>query len=118
MGRWWRSTTAASRTSVLGRERGAGVRVVAGNTTGFAHTADLSEPGLLKAAEAASGAARSGGGGTRVVALSRSQPSSPSPVELFPAEVGKDRKVELLRKVRRRRPGLRRGGTPGEGLLP
>ncbi|MGP8208642.1 MAG: TldD/PmbA family protein [Acidimicrobiales bacterium] len=82
-----------------GRERGAGVRVVAGNTTGFAHTADMSEPGLLKAAEAASGAARSGGGGTSVVALSRSQPSSPSPVELFPAEVGKDRKVELLRKA-------------------
>ncbi|MDQ6617071.1 MAG: TldD/PmbA family protein, partial [Actinomycetota bacterium] len=29
-----------------GRERGAGIRVVVGETTGFAHTADLSEPGL------------------------------------------------------------------------
>ncbi|MDP9071724.1 MAG: TldD/PmbA family protein, partial [Actinomycetota bacterium] len=29
-----------------GRERGAGIRVVAGETTGFAHTADLSEAGL------------------------------------------------------------------------
>ena len=28
-----------------GRERGAGIRVVAGETTGFAHTADLSEAG-------------------------------------------------------------------------
>ena len=28
-----------------GRERGAGIRVVAGETTGFAHTADLTEPG-------------------------------------------------------------------------
>lgn len=82
-----------------GRERGAGIRVVAGNTTGFAHTADLSEPGLLKAAEAASGAARSGGEGTREVALSRSWPPSPSPVEVLPAGVGKDRKVELLRKA-------------------
>ena len=27
-----------------GRDRGAGIRVVVGDTTGFAHTADLSEP--------------------------------------------------------------------------
>jgi TldD protein len=82
-----------------GRERGAGIRVVAGNTTGFAHTADLSERGLLKAAESASAAARSGGGGTGEVALSRRQPATPSPVEVLPAGVGKDRKVELLRKA-------------------
>ena len=30
-----------------GRDRGAGIRVVKGDTTGFAHTADLSEAGLL-----------------------------------------------------------------------
>jgi TldD protein len=82
-----------------GRERGAGIRVVAGNTTGFAHTADLSERGLLKAAEAASAAARNGGGGTREVALSRSQPPSPSTVDVLPASVGKGRKVELLQKA-------------------
>jgi TldD protein len=52
-----------------GRERGAGIRVVSGETTGFAHTADLSEHGLLRAAEAASAVARSGGGGTRTVAV-------------------------------------------------
>ena len=50
-----------------GRERGAGIRVVSGETTGFAHTADLSEGGLLRAAEAASAVARTGGGGTRTV---------------------------------------------------
>ena len=49
-----------------GRERGAGIRVVTGETTGFAHTADLSERGLLRAAEAASAVAR-GGGGSRSV---------------------------------------------------
>ena len=35
---------------VSGRDRGAGLRVVRGETTGFAHTADLSRAGLLPAA--------------------------------------------------------------------
>ena len=41
-----------------GRDRGAGIRVVVGETTGFAHTADLSERGLLAAAQAAAAVAR------------------------------------------------------------
>ena len=45
------------------RDRGAGIRVVVGETTGFAHTADLSEAGLLAAAEAAAAVAREGGPG-------------------------------------------------------
>ena len=39
-----------------------GIRVVRGETTGFAHTADLSEAGLRRAAEAAAAAARGAGG--------------------------------------------------------
>ena len=52
-----------------GSSRGAGIRVVVGETTGFAHTADLSEAGLLAAARAASAVAREGGGGTRLAPL-------------------------------------------------
>jgi TldD protein len=81
-----------------GRERGAGIRVVAGSTTGFAHTADLSERGLLAAAEAASAAARSAGGGAREIGLTWSAPP-PSTVEVPPATVATDRKVELLRRA-------------------
>ncbi|MEL0076227.1 MAG: DNA gyrase modulator, partial [Ilumatobacter sp.] len=50
-----------------GRDRGAGIRVVNGSTTGYAHTADLSETGLLAAADAAAAAAGSGSDGQRVV---------------------------------------------------
>ena len=41
-----------------GRDSGAGIRVINGETTGFAYTADLSEAGLLAAAGAAAAAAR------------------------------------------------------------
>lgn len=79
-----------------GRLRGAGIRVVRGDTTGFAHTADLAETGLVEAAEAAAAAARAGGGGVREVALAR-QPSTPHEIAVLPESVPKARKVELLR---------------------
>jgi TldD protein len=79
-----------------GRDRGAGIRVVSGETTGFAHTADLSEPGLMAAAEAAAAAARSGGGGSKVVALTPRIVTPVSAVETYPETVAKTKKVELL----------------------
>jgi len=81
-----------------GRDRGAGIRVVAGDTTGFAHTADLSEPGLLAAAEAAAAAARGGGGGVREVGLTCAAVTS-QPVVTRPEEVAKAFKVELLQRA-------------------
>ncbi len=98
-----------------GRERGAGVRVVAGLTTGYAHTADLSESGLLAAAQVASAAARSGGPGVRVVDLDRRTPEGAQVVEVRPEEVAKARKVELLlsadEAARRGRPAIAQVST-------
>ena len=82
-----------------GRDRGAGIRVVVGDTTGFAHTADLSEAGLLAAAEAAAAAARGGGGGANVVALDRRSASRGYDIETYPGDVPKARKVELLTRA-------------------
>jgi len=79
-----------------GRDRGAGIRVVVGDTTGFAHTADLTEAGLIAAAEAAAAAARGGGGGTNVIALDRRSASRGYDIETYPGDVAKARKVELL----------------------
>ncbi len=82
-----------------GRDRGAGIRVVVGETTGFAHTADTSEAGLTSAAEAAAAAARGGGGGTKVVDLTQRTAKSPNVVEVQPGDVAKATKVELLHRA-------------------
>ncbi|MFM8861605.1 MAG: PmbA/TldA family metallopeptidase, partial [Acidimicrobiia bacterium] len=82
-----------------GRDRGAGIRVVVGDTTGFAHTADLSESGLVAAATAAAAAARSGGGGTNVVALTRGVVERSYEIDIAPGDVPKARKVELLTRA-------------------
>ena len=82
-----------------GRDRGAGIRVIVGETTGFAHTADLSAAGLAEAAEAAGAAARSGGGGVKEIALTRQAAPRPNEIEILPEEVAKARKVELLRRA-------------------
>jgi TldD protein len=82
---------------VSSRDRGAGVRVVAGDTTGFAHTADLSLRGLLNAASAAATSVRSAGSADSV----NLQPTSaePGPVAIDPGGIDKSTKVELLRRA-------------------
>jgi len=81
-----------------GRERGAGIRVVMGETTGFAHTADLSEQGLLRAAEAASAVTRSGEG-SRSVAVGRLTGSGTGAGRPVHATGTKDDALELLRRA-------------------
>ena len=78
-----------------GRDRGAGIRVVVGETTGFAHTADLSQRGLLAAAQAAAAVAREGGGGVREIKLG-DLVDYPSLAATAPGDVAKARKIELL----------------------
>jgi TldD protein len=84
---------------VSGRERGAGIRVVRGDSTGYAHTADLTEGGLLAAAGAAAAAARGGSGEARVVALERQVVPAPHEVRELPETVAKVRKAEVLERA-------------------
>ena len=80
------------------RSRGAGVRVVVGETTGFAHTADLSESGLLAAARAAAAVAREGRGGVRHAPLEELRDHS-SRAEIAPSRVPKADKIELMMRA-------------------
>ncbi len=80
-----------------GRDRGAGIRVVIGDTTGFAHTADLSEAGLQDAAQAAAAIASSGQ--SRSVDAFSASLAKPTSVQTLPETVAKDVKVALLRSA-------------------
>ena len=82
-----------------GRDRGAGVRVINGVTTGYAHTSDLSERGLLAAARAAADAAGSGAGGVVTVALDGCTRGAGTRVVVDPNSVSKARRVEMLTEV-------------------
>jgi TldD protein len=82
-----------------GRDRGAGIRVIVGETTGFAHTADLSENGLREAAEAAAAAARGNPGGERVVSLTKIDAPRPNDVAIQPDSIEKAAKVALLTRA-------------------
>jgi TldD protein len=78
-----------------GSDRGAGVRVVAGETTYFAHVDGLAEPDLERAADAA--AAALSGDRHEPQALAAAEAVRGQEIEIDPAAVGPERKAELLR---------------------
>ncbi|GMU78679.1 MAG: TldD protein [Acidimicrobiia bacterium] len=85
---------------VSGRSRGAGIRVVRGESTGFAHTADLSPRGLEAAAAAAAAAATEGGAPVTVTPIASSSTGRHEPsATLLPETVSKDAKVALLARA-------------------
>ena len=80
-----------------GSSKGVGIRVITGNSTGFAHTADLSEAGLAKAAESAAMIAKeSEGRKTKSAALDPKDYAAPNQVEIDPQTIAKSKKAELL----------------------
>ncbi len=81
-----------------GRDRGVGIRVTAGEVTGYAHTSDLSAQGLAEAARtAAAVATRQPRGGTvDMMSLGGVALAEPR-VAVLPASIGAERKVALLR---------------------
>ncbi len=78
-----------------GRSRGAGIRVVAGETTGFAHTADLTVRGIEAAVESAAAAARSGESTNASVNL-RNENQNHTQTKKLPSDIEKTQKVNLL----------------------
>ncbi len=80
------------------RDRGAGIRVIVGESTGFAHTSDLTEAGLRRAAATAAAMADSPGPGP-VRSLGPAVGRSGPEVDILPEDVDKTAKVELLRRA-------------------
>ncbi len=82
-----------------GTDRGAGIRVIVGDTAAYAYSNRLDPQALHEAAEAAAAASRSGGSPAEVADLRRSDPAVSVPTTEPMAEVSRDRKVAWLREA-------------------
>ena len=87
-----------------GRERGACVRVVSGESTYYGHVDGLAEPDLVRVADSAAQALR--GEARHPAALSAAEPVDGHPVEIRPEDVEVERKADLLRACDERARGL------------
>ncbi|HYG96089.1 MAG TPA: TldD/PmbA family protein [Solirubrobacterales bacterium] len=79
-----------------GAEEGAGVRVVDGNTTYFAHVDGLEPAEIERAADEAAAALRSGRSEPRPL---QAREATPLPIARRPEDVPAERKAELLREL-------------------
>jgi TldD protein len=79
-----------------GLEEGAGVRVLSGGTTYFAHVDGLDPSDLERAAEEAASALRGDRAEPRPL---QATPTTPQPIERRPEEVPAERKAALLREL-------------------
>jgi len=86
------------KSAVCGITRGAGVRVLSGDRTGFAYTDDVSEENLMKAAEAASTVARNGGG-TEPVDVREQERKSFITVKIPLEEVADQSRLDVMRRA-------------------
>ncbi|MGH1506325.1 MAG: TldD/PmbA family protein [Acidimicrobiales bacterium] len=81
------------------RDRGVGIRVITGDTTGFAHTADLSEEALVDAARTAAAAAGAGSGTSVATVGERVERGTPPAID--PSTISKTDKVALVQEADR-----------------
>ncbi len=87
---------------LAGAERGAGVRLIAGERTAYAYTNDLTTASLLGLADAVSGAfSASGAGDPPVIRLERRTGGGVGAVRVPPEIVPTDRKVALVARAER-----------------
>jgi TldD protein len=80
-----------------GSERGAGIRVIEGEVTRFAHVDGLAEEDLLRAAGTL--AESLGAGATGPASLRAAEPPRLQEIEVDPASVSAERKAEVLREL-------------------
>jgi TldD protein len=80
-----------------GTERGAGIRVIDGEVTRFAHVDGLAEDDLLRAADALASALAADP--TKPVDLHAAEPPRLQEVEVDPESVSAERKAEVLREL-------------------
>jgi TldD protein len=87
-----------------GRERGACVRVVQGDSTYYGHVDGLAEEDLLRVAESASQALRAEA--RSPARLEAAREAGAHPIEQHPEEIGAERKADVLRACDERARGL------------
>lgn len=83
----------------FGVSQGAGVRVVAGDKTGYAYTEEITEDALLRAADVASYIARGSGAVEPVAVGSVAQRPVVNTVELPLEDIADDRRLEVMERA-------------------